>query len=155
MITKFIMNTGWLLLMIVLSAFIYIRMAPHDLTRVHVTPPVGAKPAAPLIGQGSALFLENLNTPTDKIWPQLVEIILSSPRTTQIAGSQKEGMMTFVSRSLVFGFPDYTTVLVAKNGQGSSVSLFGRLRFGRSDFGVNAERVGGWVQAIKALDQPR
>lgn len=75
---------------------------------------------------------------------RLHEIILRSPRTEVLAGSPEEGMITYVSRSRVFGFPDYTTV----RDTGQQLEIHGRLRFGKSDLGVNAARIDGWLQAL-------
>ena len=153
MIRKTVVNTAWLLLMIALSGLVYIRLAPDDVALVHVAPPTGATPDAPVIGQGGALFVADFNTPPQQMWQMVQQVVLSTPRTVFLAGSAKAGMITYVTRSLVFGFPDYTTITVGQNGQGSRVTLFGRLRYGRSDFGVNAKRLRGWVKALKALDQ--
>jgi len=153
MIRKTAINTAWMLLMIAVSGLVYIRLAPDDVTLVHVAPPTGATPDVPMIGSGGALFVADFNAPPERMWQMVQQVILSTPRTKYLAGSAKEGMMTYVARSLVFGFPDYTTVTVTQNGQGSHVTLFGRLRYGRSDFGVNAKRLRSWIKALKALDQ--
>ncbi len=153
MIRKTAINTAWLLLMVALSGLVYIRLAPDDVALVHVAPPSGATPDSPVIGQGSALFVADFNADPEQMWQMLQQVILSTPRTKYLAGSVKDGMMTFVTRSLVFGFPDYTTISVTQNEQGSRVTLFGRLRYGRSDFGVNAKRLRGWIKALETLDQ--
>ena len=59
------------------------------------------------------------------------------PRTRVLAGSVNEGRITYVTRSKVIGFPDYTTV---EHSDGL-LRMHARLRFGRSDLGVNAERL--------------
>ncbi len=153
MIRKTMINTAWLLLMIAISGLVYIRLAPDEVALVHVAPPTGATPDAPVIGPGSALFVADFNTPPDRIWPAVQQVVLSTPRTKYLAGSAKEGMITYVTRSLVFGFPDYTTVTVTPTEQGSRITFYGRLRYGRSDFGVNAARIRGWLDALEPLDQ--
>jgi len=153
MIRKTAINTAWLLLMVALSGLVYIRLAPDDVALVHVAPPSGATPDSPVIGQGSALFVADFNADPEQMWQMLQQVIQSTPRTKYLAGSVKEGMITFVTRSVVFGFPDYTTITVTQNEQGSRVTLFGRLRYGRSDFGVNAKRLRGWIKALETLDQ--
>ena len=153
MIRKTAINTAWLLLMVALSGLVYIRLAPDDVALVHVAPPSGATPDSPVIGQGSALFVADFNADPEQMWQMLQQVIQSTPRTKYLAGSVKEGMITFVTRSVVFGFPDYTTIIVTQNEQGSRVTLFGRLRYGRSDFGVNAKRLRGWIKALETLDQ--
>ncbi|MFO7759183.1 MAG: DUF1499 domain-containing protein [Roseovarius sp.] len=75
----------------------------------------------------------------------LDRIIRDTPRTQVLAGSVDEGMITYVTRSRVFGFPDYTTVRQA----GDTLEIYGRLRFGRSDMGVNAARIDGWLRQLQ------
>jgi uncharacterized protein (DUF1499 family) len=53
-------------------------------------------------------------------------------------------MVTYVTRSRVMGFPDYTTVRQA----GDMVEIYGRLRFGKSDLGVNAARIDRWLRRL-------
>jgi uncharacterized protein (DUF1499 family) len=74
----------------------------------------------------------------------LDRIIRDTPRTRWLAGSVQEGMVTYVTRSRVMGFPDYTTVRQA----GDMVEIYGRLRFGKSDLGVNAARIDRWLRRL-------
>ncbi len=75
---------------------------------------------------------------------------LATPRTTLLAGSAGEGLLTFQTRSLIWGFPDYTTVTV-ENGL---LIVYGRLRFGRSDIGVNKARILSWLASLGPLTEP-
>lgn len=75
---------------------------------------------------------------------RLDDIIRETPRTRIVAGSVEQGMVTYETRSAMFGFPDYTTV----RRNGSRIEIFGRLRFGASDLGVNAARIEGWLKAF-------
>lgn len=151
MIAKFAISTAWMLLMIVISGLIYIRVAPHDTAALHLAPPVGAKPANPVIRAGSAVFAQIFIGPPADILAQLNATALATPRTRVLAGSVEEGMITYVSRSRVFGFPDYTTVQIEADQQGSRATIYGRLRFGKSDFGVNRARIQGWLNTVEAL----
>lgn len=76
----------------------------------------------------------------------LDRIIRDTPRTEVLAGSVDEDMVTYVTRSRVFGFPDYTTV----RQNDDRLEIYGRLRFGRSDMGVNADRIDGWLRQLDA-----
>ncbi len=76
----------------------------------------------------------------------LDRIIRDTPRTEVLAGSVDEGIVTYVTRSRVFGFPDYTTV----RQDDDRLDIYGRLRFGRSDMGVNADRIDGWLRQLDA-----
>ncbi|KPU84622.1 hypothetical protein JI58_02665 [Marinosulfonomonas sp. PRT-SC04] len=145
-------NTGWMLLLIVASGLIYIRIAPHNIVAVHVVPDSGSVLDQPMVKPGSALFSKRFQAPSAAILDRLNEVALASKRTRILAGSVEEGMITYVTRSLVFGFPDYTTVHVVANDQGSRVTIYGRLRFGESDFGVNRTRISAWLKALQPID---
>lgn len=152
MIPNFAINTAWLLLLIAISGLVYVRIAPHNAAAEHLVPPIGAMPGEPDIMDGSAVFADVFTAPPAEILAQLNSAALATPRTHVLAGSIKEGMITYITRSSVFGFPDYTTVQVVADAQGSRATIYGRARFGRSDFGVNSARIRGWLGAVEALD---
>jgi hypothetical protein len=59
-------------------------------------------------------------------------------------------MITWVTRSAVLGFPDYTTAAARAEGSATALALHARLRFGRGDFGVNAARLRHWLGKLTA-----
>ncbi|MEO0402352.1 MAG: DUF1499 domain-containing protein [Pseudomonadota bacterium] len=67
------------------------------------------------------------------------------PRTEVVAGSIASGRITYVTRSATIGFPDYTTLQYADG----ILKMHARLRFGRSDFGVNRKRLEGVLRAVQ------
>lgn len=75
---------------------------------------------------------------------RLDAIAMATPRTSRLAGSLAEGRITWETRSLIWGFPDYTTAQV----QGEGLVIFARLRFGSSDLGVNAKRLRQWIAQL-------
>ena len=115
----------------------YVRLAPTDPERWH------SLPAAMTNRDTDGGAMRVVGAGQDGL-TRLDQIIRATPRTRVLAGSVEEGMITYVSRSRVFGFPDYTTVRQA----GPQLELYGRLRFGRSDIGVNAARIDGWLQSF-------
>jgi uncharacterized protein (DUF1499 family) len=76
---------------------------------------------------------------------RLAGIAESSPRTIRIAGSPEEGRITWVSRSALWGFPDYITAEARTEGEQTRLDMLSRLRFGREDMGVNAARLRDWL----------
>jgi hypothetical protein len=70
-------------------------------------------------------------------------IIRATPRTRLLSGALAEGQLRYVTRSLVWGFPDITELTV----RAQEISISGHLVFGRSDFGVNRRRIQGWLAA--------
>jgi uncharacterized protein (DUF1499 family) len=72
------------------------------------------------------------------------------PRTKLLAGSVAEGWMTYVTRSRWVAFPDYTSVVITPDEGGARLAAFARARYGKSDLGVNAERLDAWLAALRA-----
>ncbi|WP_294610467.1 DUF1499 domain-containing protein [uncultured Roseovarius sp.] len=127
-----------LILLVAVFGLAYIRLAPTDLSRWHQMPDDIRN--QDLTGGAVRVVPSDADT-----FERLDAIIRATPRTDVIAGAPDEGMVTYVTRSAVFGFPDYTTVRRA----GGRVELYGRLRFGRSDMGVNAARIDGWLMRLR------
>lgn len=75
-------------------------------------------------------------------------VVRAQPRVEVIAGSVDDLMITYMQRSRYIGFPDYITVKAIPVGEGASLIVYSRSRYGRSDFGVNRKRVTEWLGAI-------
>lgn len=116
----------------------YIRLAPSDPAQWHVEPQVTAD--KDLAGG----VLRSVETGPDGL-ARLDQVATATDRTQVLAGSVDSGMVTYVTRTKVIGFPDYTTAMQ----DGETLKIFARLRFGRSDMGVNRARIDGWLAAIK------
>jgi len=130
----------WLVLGVVgitLVLGVYVRLAPTDPDRWHEMP--GAVTNRDLSGGAMRVVGAGENG-----LARMDEIIRATPRTEVLAGSIESGMKTYVTRSKVIGFPDYTTV----RATGPQLELYGRLRFGKSDMGVNAARLDRWIKAF-------
>ncbi len=123
-----------LLLFLAVGMAAHIRLAPSDPKRWHVAPQADADRDL----QGGVLRV--VEAGPDGL-ARLDAIARAAPRTTVLAGSVGDGMITYITRTKVIGFPDYTTV----QQDGDVLRIHGRLRFGRKDFGVNKARVDGWL----------
>lgn len=126
----------WFLLPVlaVLGFALYVRLAPTDPARWH----------RPVEGQESRVFAAGVLRIEALNLADLAAVAAAWPRTRLLAGSIKEGRLTYVTRSRLWGFPDYTTIEQRPDG----VAIYARLRFGRSDLGVNGERVKAWIAAL-------
>lgn len=141
----------WGLVFIAMAAMAYVRLAPvapDDWHQQAYPSGMGAKPGVksyvwrePVAGDGGVRFRT------------VVDIVSATPRTQVVAGSVDSGQVTFMTRSQVFGFPDFTTIGIyqggVEDGDTRYLEVFGRARFGRSDLGVNAKRIKGWLAALK------
>lgn len=139
-----------LLALIAVGGLAYIRLAPSDPARWHVRPEGTPPPGAPLAilegGAKAALRLPD-ETP-EQLLTRLDAIAQATPRTKSLAGSAGEGMITWVTRSRLFGFPDYTTAAARTDGAATILTLHARLRFGRGDMGANAARLRDWLARL-------
>lgn len=125
-------------LLAVLALGAYVRLAPSDPARWHVLPD-GVEE-----GTGAGYALRRIEA-TPETLAALDEIARATPRTTILAGSVEDGIVTYVTRSALMGFPDYTTVSLSDG----ALTLYARLRFGQSDLGVNAARLEAWLRALE------
>ena len=117
----------------------YVRLAPTDVSRWHV--PIGDAEDVTGSGWAARVIKEKPGALSE-----LNRAMLKLPRTELIAGSVGEGRLTYITRSKVIGFPDFTTI----EKDGDYIKLYARLRFGSLDFGVNAGRLEGLITTLKA-----
>lgn len=134
----------------------WIRLAPSDPARWHEDPRLVARPATPnyhlirLVG-GDAMPPVFQTTP-ERLAARLDEIARDEGAVL-LAGSVKGLHMTYLTRTALMGYPDYTSVLIEPAGEGAMLLAFARARFGRSDHGVNRARLERWIAALQ--DAPR
>ncbi|HQU69543.1 MAG TPA: DUF1499 domain-containing protein [Albidovulum sp.] len=137
----------FLIVLIIAGGMAYIRLAPSDPARWNVDPPPYADAIAPgpegvtTVPLGARARLAMPDASPEDLLARLDAIALATPRTTRLAGSPESGRITWITRSLIFGFPDYTTAQVSD----AAIDLYARERFGRYDFGVNAARLRDWT----------
>lgn len=143
----------WILgafLVLVAGFMAYVRLAPSDPGRWHVDLSAGAPAKAHVF----CIRPDNRHGPIEGDPKALLEkldaVAMATPRTVRLAGSAGEGRITWVTRSALVGYPDYTTAQVMA---GPGLCIAGRQRFGSEDWGVNAARIGGWVQEVLGLSE--
>lgn len=85
----------------------------------------------------AAAFKKALEAAKAKGWT----IDAADPTTGHIEASQS---------SFWFGFTDDIAIRVAADGSGSRIDIRSHSRHGRGDFGVNANRVRGYIAALRA-----
>jgi hypothetical protein len=137
---KVVIWLGVLILLVAANFAAWVRFAPSDPARWHVAPEV----------TGDEDLTGGVKRRVAGAGPEALRrfdaIARATPRTQVLAGSVAEGMVTYVTRSALWGFPDYTTVAQ----EGDYLMIHGRLRFGTSDMGVNRARVDRWIAALRA-----
>lgn len=129
----------WLIVVLVLGFGAYVRLAPSDPERWHV--PLNVTEDRDLTGGAERVLPGEGDRLAD-----LDRIARAMPRTERLAGSVEEGRLTYITRTNLWGFPDYTTA-ERKDGD---LMLHARLRFGRGDMGVNRARLDSWIRQLHA-----
>jgi len=139
----------WIVLILVVAVLAYVRIAPSDPNRWHRSSK--AEGMGEVRSEGGYLWREMVEGDGKDQLRALDAVAMATPRTTRLVGSVDEGRVTYVTRTQWMGFPDYTTVgIYEAEGSGARyLEVYGRLRFGRSDLGVNGKRVKGWLAAVQ------
>lgn len=80
----------------------------------------------------------------------LQALAMEMPRTKVLFISDDKMTQTYVNRTLLMGYPDYISVSIrAVSPRSSTIKIFSRSRFGKSDLGVNQRRVHQWLRALR------
>ncbi|MGR3712493.1 MAG: DUF1499 domain-containing protein [Shimia sp.] len=131
------MTFFWLILVLAVGFAGYVRVAPSDLAKWHKEPKVDHN-------SDNENSVRRLVMSGREGLARFHQVAVGTPRTTVLAGSVEDGMVTYVTRSNLMAYPDYTTAYQ----DGDMLKIYGRSRFGRKDFGVNATRVETWIDAL-------
>jgi uncharacterized protein (DUF1499 family) len=91
-----------------------------------------------------------------RLYDAIRAVAAAQPRTFLAADYTAERQTHWVVRSAVFNFPDLITAQVSDAGpDGSTLVLYSRSVYGRSDLGVNRQRLDTWLAALRTkIDQP-
>lgn len=127
---KYVMYLIVLMCVLTVGLIAFIRLAPTDAARWHV--PITQTNSQNMVG--GAIRVTQADTAA---LARVDEAVRALPRTHVIAGSVDEGRVTYLTRSKLIGFPDFTTVEYSDG----LLKMHARLRFGRSDLGVNRKRL--------------
>jgi len=139
----------WLLLIATVAFAGYVRFAPYDAARWHVASSRNA--IGDYSGMNTFEAVRGMSAAPVDILRALETVILNDPRTQMMSGQVEDGIVTYQTRSRLFGYPDYTTVSVIDTQAGPLLSIHGRARFGKSDINQNAKRIKRWIAAAGPL----
>ena len=144
---KLTKSAALLLLTLFLGLQLYIRLSVADPAEWHIDlaahRPAGLQPdpSPALTVQQNGAFIDLAPQDPAAALAKLAEVAAATPRTQVFAGSVAEGHVTWVTRSLLWGFPDFTTAQITPEG----LTIYARQRFGHGDLGVNAARLKDWI----------
>jgi uncharacterized protein (DUF1499 family) len=132
-----VMMVGWIALALVVVVLGFIRLAPSDPLDWNTQPELSEDKEF----RGGVFRV--VRTGPDGL-ERFHRIAGQAPRTKLLAGSVEDEMATYVTRTKLFGFPDYTTA----RQDGEFLKVYARLRFGRSDLGSNKARIDSWLSQM-------
>tara|TARA_B110000305_G_C19214571_1_gene527563 strand:+ start:100 stop:546 length:447 start_codon:yes stop_codon:yes gene_type:complete len=138
-------------LLICLLLFAYIRLSKVEQSIWHLDPD-----SITNININNSFLLNYANKGTktfnlevNALFNILNNIIIND-NCEKVFGDISSGLITYVCRSKMFGFPDYASINFKNLGiNKSSLSIFSRSRFGRYDFGKNKQRIQKWLTELK------
>lgn len=128
------------IVVLVALAQAYIRLAPLPADRLTAKPGPMA-PGTHALAGGIKVVRPLADLPPDAM-DRLIAIAEATPRTRRIGAGTDPA--AFVTRSLLWGFPDITVIWA----EGGNLHIHAHLVFGGSDLGVNAARVTDWLDRL-------
>jgi uncharacterized protein (DUF1499 family) len=93
------------------------------------------------------------DAPVDRLAAAWTALMAGAPRVELLRDdSVVAGQRDYVQRTRVLRFPDLVTVrFLAVDERRSTLAIYSRSIYGRSDFGVNGRRVEAWLAALARL----
>ena len=122
---------------------VYVRLAPIEEGAYYALPTIDGP--GDTTGDRSHLAVRQITTTPEGVLRAVQAAAEATPRTRLIEGSIEEERLVFVTRSLIWGFPDFTTVGI----EDGMLVIHGRARYGQMDMGVNKARIGRWLEALE------
>jgi len=78
------------------------------------------------------------------------EVVTVQPHVKLLAEDEEGQQFDYVQRSARFRFPDIITVrFISVSSSQSMLAIYSRSVYGKSDFGVNRERIVAWLKTIR------
>ncbi len=78
------------------------------------------------------------------------EVVTFRPNVKLLAEDKEGQQSDYVQRSARFRFPDIITVrFISVSSSQSMLAIYSRSVYGKSDFGVNRERIDAWLKTLR------
>ncbi len=112
-------------------------------------------PAQAEAGAPADIVTPVYRVPAARLFAAIEAVAAAQPRTFLAAAYPDRGQAHWVARSAIFNFPDLVTAHVTADGpQASTLVLYSRSVYGRSDLGVNRRRLVAWLAALNTMLKP-
>ncbi len=136
--------------------------SPMDMAKLERPATSNTALAGPAVPEPSAAAMPQpdivtpvYKVPAARLFAVVQAVGAAQPRTFLAAAYPDRMQVHWVARSAIFNFPDLVTAQVAADGAAAStLVLYSRSVYGRSDLGVNRERLRAWLAALTTMLMP-
>ncbi len=86
----------------------------------------------------------------DRLTARWRDVLATHPRVESMAEDKGAQQLDYVQRTAQFRFPDIVTVrFISVSSTQSTLAIYSRSVYGKSDFGVNRKRIDSWVALLR------
>jgi Protein of unknown function (DUF1499) len=104
---------------------------------------------------GEAIVSPIFDVPWERLHDYWTEVMTGEKRMVSIVADTDSRRLFYIQHSPTFRFPDVITVeFVALGPDRSSIAIYSRSRYARSDFGKNRKRVEKWIALLERVARP-
>jgi hypothetical protein len=131
------------------------RPMPMDMNRIERPATPNTFLAGPAAMQPKPdLVVEDQRLPAAVLYQKARDLFAAQPRSYVAAEFPDRLQVHYVVRSAVLNFPDLVTVQVnSVAADRSTLVIWSRSVYGRSDFGVNRDRTQSWLAALQQTNE--
>lgn len=126
------------LVLLAAALVLWVRLAPSDPARWHVDPLTTPDPATPNFARADRLVA----LPPTEVAAR-IRARAAREGAVRLAGDDDHA--TWIARTRVMRYPDYVSLWLIPEGDGTRIVALSRSRFGNGDGGVNAARLNRWL----------
>ena len=88
--------------------------------------------------------------PADRLLLRRRDVLAAQPRIEIMAEDKDSQQFDYVQRTARFRFPDLITVrFISVSSAQSTLAVYSRSVYGKSDFGVNRDRIDTWLKSLQ------
>ncbi len=90
----------------------------------------------------------------DTLWQRWKALIEAQPRIEQGKADDRALQYDYIQRSSLMRYPDSITVkFIARDKDNSTLAIYSRSHYGKSDLGVNETRIRAWLSILAEAEQ--
>ena len=142
-----------LLVFVGVGFFVWVRVAKDDAAVWHVDPQTAKRGKRPnqyfLLPGADRSPAPEYEMSAAALATKFDAMAMGQADIKVLAGNASDLWVTYIQRSRLMRYPDYISVkFIALENDRSTLAIYSRSRFGRSDLGVNKARIKAWIKAL-------